>query len=458
MIKINYKAIQIMSIAILALSIAIPSMATPKDGLTCYYRIGDITPTDHVVLAGFAARKGLSTTIHRQLKSNCLVIAKKSEKICIITNDLMEISPEFSVEIRKEISNNSGIPYDHIFMTCIHTHSAPRTGGWCSEPGQSNFNYHNQCKKGIIDNAVAAIKASSTLYKPFTLEVAKGFCEMNSNRCEKNGPIDRDVYALRLIDKAHKPIVALLNYSCHPVSLNWRSMVVSNDYTGYTCEALAKKWGCPVFFFTGASGNVDPAGGLKADTLYTQTKGQMLSDAIIGAKFKSIKTNNALRLANKELHLPYQADTVTEDALNKHVETLLSMSGVSESWKDDVKNWQKRTIKKIREHQVQNYLPFHIGAVNIGGVILFFTQGEPFCEYQMELRKQFPKRQILFNAYCNGQNSYLPSQYAMDSTNKGYDYEKKEMHVYIDAPFPLSEKMPEYYEKGIHDIVETVIK
>jgi neutral ceramidase len=456
--RINRSVAKCFSVAVLSLFLAFSAMAAPKDVLKCYYRIGDITPTDHVVLAGFAARKGLSTTIHRQLKSHCLVISKRSEKVCIITNDLMEISPEFSEEIRKMISEKSHIPYDHIFMTCIHTHSAPRTGGWCSEPGESNYNYHFQCQKGIVDNAVAAITASETLYKPFSMEVARGHCEMNTNRCEKDGPIDRDVYALRLLDSKKQPIVALLNYSCHPVSLNWRSMVVSNDYTGYTCEALSAQWKCPVFFFTGASGNIDPAGGLKSDTLYTKSKGVMLSDAIINQPFKRIKSDKTLCIANQELHLPYQVDTVTEEALNKHVETLMAMSGVSESWKDDVARWQKRTLKKIQDHQVLNYLPFHIGAVNVGGVILLFTQGEPFCEYQMNLRKQFPDRYVFFDAYCNGQNSYLPSAYAFSSTNKGYDYEKKEMHVYIDAPFPLSDKMPACYEKGIHDIVKAVIK
>lgn len=426
--------------------------------LVCNIGVGDITPKDHVVLAGFAARKGLSTTIHRRLYSHCLVIKNRSTKLCIITNDLMEISKVYTDSIRKVIAVKTGVPFNHIFMNCIHTHSAPRTAGWCSEAGQPNFNYHHECFKSIIENAVSTINAPESNYKPFDIEVAKGSCMMNGNRCEKSGPIDRTAYAVRLIGKDKKPIVALLNYSCHPVSFGYKSLVVSPDYPAIACEQLSKEWKCPVFFFTGASGNVDPKGSCRNDSNYTAANGTALAESVQNASFKRLKQNNQLVIKNEELHLPYQTDTVTIDKLNAHVQQLLQMSGVSNSWKDDVLNWQKRTLKKIENHQVPNYLPFNIGSANVGGLLFLFSQGEPFNEYQSDLRNLFPHQYIIYIAYENGQNSYLPSAYAFKSDNKGYDYEKKEMHVYIDAPFPLSDKMPAVYALGIKDIIQSVIK
>ncbi|MDR3060892.1 MAG: neutral/alkaline non-lysosomal ceramidase N-terminal domain-containing protein [Dysgonamonadaceae bacterium] len=422
--------------------------------LKCHYRVTDITPKDSVVLAGFAARKGLSTTIHYPLKTHCLVLKNPAEKICIITNDLMEISIELADKIKKEISQKSGIPYDRVFIHCTHTHSAPRTGGECSVPGKPNWNYRNATIKTIVNNAVTAILADERVYQPFSLEIAKSGCNMNTNRCEKNGPCDRDVYALKFIDKKGRPIVALLNYSCHPVSLDYRSLVVSADFPGVTCNLLSEEWKCPVFYFTGASGNINPAGGLKADTAYTEMKGRMLAESIKNAPFEKLSQTNVLKTVNKEIHLPYQIDSITADAVKAHVEQIIRWKGVSGTWVNDVYRWQERTLEKLSNKEVKNYLPFQIAAVNVGGVILFFTQGEPFCEYQQFLRKTAPGRNILFIAYTNGQNSYLPSRHAYGAD--GYDYETKQMHVYIDAPFPLSDKMPDIYETAMKNMIEAL--
>jgi hypothetical protein len=439
---------------IIVFLLSTPFSLLAKSAFSCNIGVADITPLDSVVLAGFAARKGLSTAIHYPLKTHCLVIKKSVQKVCIITNDLMEISIELTHKIKKEIAEKSGIPYECVFIHCIHTHSAPRVEGWCSVPGKPNWNYRNATIKTIVDNAVATILADESAYQPFTFEIAKSECDMNTNRCEKNGPCDHDVYALRLVNKKGNPIIALLNYSCHPVSLNYLSLVVSTDFPGITCKQLSEEWKCPVFYFTGASGNINPAGGLKTDTAYTEKKGRMLAESIERAKFEKLSQSDELRIVNREIHLPYQIDSITVEAVNAHVKQITQWKGVSDTWVDDVYRWQERTLQKLANKEVRNYLPFQIAAVNIGGVILFFTQGEPFCEYQQFLRKSLPGRNIFFIAYTNGQNSYLPSKHAY--VTQGYDYETKQMHVYIDAPFPLSDKMPDVYEAAIKGIVETV--
>ena len=66
--------------------------------LTCSYSSADISTTEeeHVVLAGFAARNALSDGIHQHLYTHCLVLGDGTQKVCLISNDLMEISPAIS--------------------------------------------------------------------------------------------------------------------------------------------------------------------------------------------------------------------------------------------------------------------------------------------------------------------------------------------------------------------------
>ncbi|HSW35687.1 MAG TPA: hypothetical protein VLH18_03695, partial [Candidatus Limnocylindrales bacterium] len=71
---------------------AFVSCSSSIDQLRVNVGIADISPEEPVSLAGFAAREGLSTGIHRPLKTRCLVIENDSERIMIISNDMMEIS------------------------------------------------------------------------------------------------------------------------------------------------------------------------------------------------------------------------------------------------------------------------------------------------------------------------------------------------------------------------------
>ena len=91
--------------------------------LRCNFVSADISTLEdeHVVLAGFAARDGLSDGIHIPLRTHALAVTDGQQKICIISNDVMEISPSLAGEIRTEISKRSGLPYDNILLHCIHT-------------------------------------------------------------------------------------------------------------------------------------------------------------------------------------------------------------------------------------------------------------------------------------------------------------------------------------------------
>ena len=85
----------------------------------------DITPSEPVLLSGYANRQGFSTSVHRSLSSRCIVFKAGSETVCLITYDLVDILPELTQEIIHRISQQTGLPADHIFVHAIHTHSAP---------------------------------------------------------------------------------------------------------------------------------------------------------------------------------------------------------------------------------------------------------------------------------------------------------------------------------------------
>jgi len=422
--------------------------------LECNYRSADISTTDdeHVVLAGFAARTKLSDGIHIRLRTHCLTITDGTEKVCIISNDLMEISPAITDSLRRCISERSGLDIDRIIMHNIHTHSAPRTGGSCSEPGGTNYSYRTRVLATIMDNAVESI--TSKEYVPFTLEVAKGEAWINMNRCEAEGPVARDLYAARVVGKDGTPICAFINYACHPVAMGPGSYLLSSDYSGVARNAMKEKWGCEIFQISGAQGNMDPVGGCQKVGHATRI-GLQLAECMEKLEFKKVRKDNILRFTTGKAELPYLIDNITPESVKAHADELVSKSTDFPRFADDVRRWEDEILERFKDGPIANKLTFNMEAVNIDGVIFFFTQGEPFCEYQSATRKAFPAQTIFFAGYSNGQNSYLPSEHAY-KVRKGYEYEIEQMHVYIKAPYPLSSDMPSAYQSAVNQTIEKV--
>jgi hypothetical protein len=57
------------------------------------YNLTNITPSENLVLGGFANRKGLSKEVHRLLTSRCVVMKQEEVIVCLIVNDLMDVDP-----------------------------------------------------------------------------------------------------------------------------------------------------------------------------------------------------------------------------------------------------------------------------------------------------------------------------------------------------------------------------
>ena len=423
-------------------------------GLKMSYSSADISTTEdeHTMLAGFAARSKLHDGIHQHLFTHCLVLGDGTQKVCIISNDLMEISPALADTMRAMIAEKSGLAVDNILMHNIHTHSAPRSGGWCNVPGGPNRAWKDRMVETVVDNAVKNIAAEG---KPFKLEIGKGSTSINGNRCEKGGPVDHDVYVARFLQKG-KPVVSIVNLACHPVCMGAGSLLLSSDYPGICGKYLSEAWGGEVFQLTGAAGNMDPALGPKM-VEYAEECGKSLADSLVDIKFSKVPSKGILRLVNETVDLPYQIEVVTPEAVIAHADSLAaSARTVFPRFADDVMGWKEEILERFEEGPVASKLRYHLHGVDLDGVIFFFSDGEPFCEYQMEARAAFPDRTIFFAGYTNGQNSYLPSERAYQ-VRKGYEYEVEQMHVYIKAPYPLSEKMPSVYREGVIKTISDTI-
>ena len=443
--------------AALTLLTALSVLACSKqDELLCNYASADITttPDEHCMLAGFAARSELSTEVHTPLRASCLVFAKGGEKVCVVSLDMMEISPALTDEIRDSISLRSGLDRDNILLHCIHTHSAPRTGGVTAQPGGSNYTFKQRTFATVEDLAVSTI-TDDKAFRPFTIEAGKCTTDINGNRCEKDGPCDHDVYAFRLLDKSGKPICAFFNISCHPVCMGPKSYLVGADYSGVARGVISEKWGCEVFQLSGAQGNVDPARGPRK-VEYCEECGNSLAASLSGIEFEPFEMNGELKLFSNTVSLPYRKPEVRAADIHALADSLRADAVTSfPRFASDVTGWEAQMTEGMGEDEVIRSLDINLTGVNVGGLLMIFTQGEPFCEFQIQTRASFPEKTVIFAAYTNGQSAYLPSSRAFE-VRKGYEYELEQDFVYTKAPYPMSSNLPRVYLEGIFKTLANV--
>ena len=425
--------------------------------LKCNYSSADISTLEgeQVSLAGFADRKELSTGTHLKIRTYCLVITDGQQKVCIVNNDLMETSPALASEIRDRIAAETGLERKYVLLNNLHTHSAPRVTGKWAEPDGPNYEYKLRTVETIVANAVNTIKDDKA-FREFSLEVGKATTDIPGNRCEKEGPVDADVYAARFVSRSGEPICAIINLACHPVCMGPKSLLLSSDYSGVARKEIARKWGCEVFQFTGAAGNMDPAEGPQTYE-YAERCGSSLCSSLADIEFSPAAKEGTLKFFHNVSHLPYAIPEVTKEAVIAHAEAIKHMKTSFTTWEEDVERWKKQILDEW-DMPGKNYksLDFDMTALNINGVIFFFTQGEPFCEYQMETRDAFKSETVFFAGYSNGQNAYLASKRGYQ-VRKGYEYEIEQMHIYIKSPYPLSETMPDVYQASITETISGVL-
>lgn len=423
------------------------------------FRTADITSgSEGTMLAGFAARTKLSAGVHTPLKANCVVFTDGKKKVCIVSMDMMEISPALSDELRDSIERRTAIGRDNIILHCIHTHSAPRVGGRWIEEGAPNRNFYLIFKKSIIDLAVSTI-ADRNGYRRFTIEAGRCTHSISHNRCEEAGPTDKDVYAVRLLERrSGKPICAFFNIACHPVTKGPGNCMVGADYSGVTRGIISEKWGCEVFQISGGQGNMDPAKGPQRTNEYCQECGKSLADSLATIRFAPLRMNSRLTLATDVAKLPFRLPQVRIQDIHCFADSMKTAYATSfPRFAKDVEGWESLMEERFGTDMVVSSQDYNLTGINLGGLLFVFSQGEPFCEYQQGVRAAFPERTVIFAGYTNGQSLYVASQRAFD-VRKGYEYELEQDCVYSKVPYPMSSRMPSVYLDGLVRVLKAVEK
>lgn len=408
----------------------------------------EITPPSGLDLTGFIARINPSIGVRDPLFARALVLDDGSRQLAVVVADVIGLSRESVNDIRRRVALATGIPAPSLLVAATHTHGGPATM-FLQDCGTPDSDYVEALERRMAE---AVVQAHAALR---SVTMSTGQAPNDSgvhNRRVPGGPIDPAVELLRFDDLTGKPVALLVNYACHPTTLNHLNCRYSADYPGLVTQQLEEATGAITLFLTGAIGNVGPIArgeeslATVADGIIATTLGML--PGLTPADSVGLDTEGEL------LHLPLQPlpDRDAWLALREQYRAdLLAANGNGDAAKAKVAeamvHWSERMFEALQKGELSDTVDAEVQLIRIGDCAIVGVPGELFVEFGLQIKEQGALRQTLIAGFANGNIGYIPTRAAYGEGG----YEVEDAYRYYGYPTALA---PEAGEQVVAHAVE----
>ncbi|MBI3945653.1 MAG: hypothetical protein HY321_07030 [Armatimonadetes bacterium] len=363
----------------------------------------DITPEAPVWLRGFAGRDNVkpSEGIAQRLLAQCALFDNGETRVALVTFDLCGISYDQLLRLRAA-AQAAGIPQQHLMVNVSHTHFGPRLGD--GGHAQQNGEYEAL----LAERAQALFAAAAANLQPALLDFTVGSCTMGCSRRrldeegkanwgpEPRKPIDLDVPVLRVLDGERQVRALLFGYSCHPTTTGGRLMfLVGSDYPGFAREWVAAAYpGAEPIFVQGCGGDIKPRavrpGGQRGAVFSHMLLDERESKAAVGYEL-----GRAVVAATAVPPPPVPAGRPAEP--EEALKTPVPLGGIAEIV----------SLPSKADPAVMGHYPWHMGALRIGDLYIFGSQGEVLSAIGMRVKAEMPDLRVWANGYTHWGGGYF---------------------------------------------------
>ncbi len=241
------------ALVVLGWIVPLTPTAEPDDPLQVGFGEMDVTPKlgdKPVFLAGFGNNRK-ATGVHDPIMVRAVVLRHGKNKIAIASIDVVGLFHPFVLRVREKIPG-----FSYVLITSTHNHEGPDTLGlWGPTKLQSGIDadYMKLVEKGIVDAVLAADKSARTVTTRIGAALAPELLHDGREPIVKHD----ELVALHFTDtQTDKPAGLVVQWNCHPETLESKNTLVSADYVGYTVKHLRDKYKCPVVYLTGTVGGL----------------------------------------------------------------------------------------------------------------------------------------------------------------------------------------------------------
>lgn len=360
----------------------------------------NITPAEKIELAGFGYFiHRCNTGAIEDLYVYALAAETNGFRFVIINADLIGLTPGLSKSIERAVELKYGIDQNAILLASTHTHTGPATGVLCG-CGEYDASYYqgllpyfiNAVDAAFCDmKEVTAIRAQNT---PFSKTFAH-------NRAVTDGQID-DCVRTVFFERCDASPVALINYSCHPVSYVAGSNT-SSDYCGILCRKFSDL-GINAIFLNGFCGNINPIHLGEAGC--AEQAAQSLFD-ITAPALKKGDPIDAGCIATCGGYLPLSLLPLTIDEIESEYQHILETENAGAIRAAGI--WAYTQKKRVAYGDAAEDL-MQYKALRFGRLLFVYHAGETAIEFGKDLQNEFPDHLVIFVGNAFSTTRYVPTE------------------------------------------------
>lgn len=373
-------------------SFAVPAEGADPASLQVGVAKLDITPTEPVRLAGYASRTDLSKGIHDPLSLRTVVLKQGGKELVLVSAENLGFYRDTDVFVLDAVKAELGIPADNVFLSTIHTHSAP----WLTLDEENEPPPNVRYTHFLKDQIVKAIRQARSELVQVKVGVGYGASAVGVNRREElpdgtvtlgrnpQGVHDQEVIALNFRKTDGQDLLSIFDYATHATSLGPGNFLVSGDLVGIA-STMIEGWrqDAPAVALIGASGDIDPW--YRIMPSFRSENGWISETEMLG------------RLLAMDVVRALEGIDSYDDAGNLASESsTLSLPG------------KKRGETAPSSDDPAPDVELRVSAARIGDIGLLGIGGEVLTEVGWAIKQGSPFKTTLVITHCNGSKGYLP--------------------------------------------------
>lgn len=397
----------------------------------------EFTPTGPIFLAGFGFRKHQSVGVLAPVYLNT-VLLQANKTVLIVGIDALGSDRSFIVGIKDALQERFGLTHDEVLINFSHTHHSVALTGVDESlrlPGYSIAQEKWETDISAIDYSAdealfyqlrdALIALVAECYETLTegkMLLTRGSSDLAISRRllspegevawapNDEAEIDKDLFVLKLQNTAGELKSIIYAYGCHTTAMGGDDYLISNDFAGFTNNALQENHpGIIPVFLQACAGELKPRESSRDGQFFSCTPAQAEAigrgfatdiEALIAEdNFSEVKCHFKTLLQDPSL------PTVKGDPA--FYQSVIDASGLG-SYEG---NAARRTLEALANGTAKERRPLYIAVWQLDSeTTIVAIEGEVSTEYSLELKKLFGNGKLIVLGYTNGVMTYIPTR------------------------------------------------
>ena len=426
----------------------------------------DITPPLTAPHASWGAQVHvLPDGVEAPLWATALVVADGTTTAAWVDLDLVIVSRAESGAIRQAVAEAVGIPPEAVRVSVTHNHAGPPPSAWnwTAEGAEALAGYYHM----LPAYAAGAARLALANLRPATAAAGTGASRVAVNRRETaptgrmvtgvnpDGPIDPEVFVLRIDGAAGGPLAAVVGYTMHPTTLGPGNRMVSPDWPGHLKRTVEAITGATCLFAQGATGDIGPGpDGFTDDLAVPRRLGQLVgceaARVFLGLASPAVRHRHdriwesgaplgkwtaepiaaptpTVAVRSETVALPLIAQPPLEEARQRVADAERRLNDLKTAAAPAaeveaatfVTKRANMALSRAEAYGGKAEVPVELHLLRIGPAVLAGTEGEPFAAIGKSVKADSPWPATWFGGYTGGWAGYVPM--AEDYPLGGYE-------------------------------------